>query len=310
MEYICTRDFSLQNTCVTIGKFDGVHLGHRLLLEKLSGEKKRTGGKIVVFTFDFHPGIFFGSHAKLIYTAEEKKALLSECGVDALVAYPFTKETSTMEAEDFIAEILAGQLGAKFVAVGEDNRFGHNRRGDAKMLEHFQKEFGYGLAVCERVGYAGEAISSTRIREQILLGRMEEAAHMLGSCYFVAGNILHGKKLGGTLGFPTINLIPPKEKLLPPNGVYMTRTCLPAGTFLGVTNVGVRPTVGRQEEVWVETCLLDYSGDCYGELAKTEFLHFERPERKFEEIGMLRDQIARDQKRCQAYFKEMGNMLF
>ncbi len=309
MEYICAKDFSLQNTCVTIGKFDGVHLGHRLLLKKLSGEKEKSGGKSVVFTFDFHPGMFFGNNAKLIYTEEEKKTLLAACGVDVLVAYPFTKETSAMEAEDFIADILAGQLGAKFIAVGEDNRFGHNRRGDAQMLKRFREKFGYGLAVCERVEYAGEAISSTRIRGQIMAGEMEEAARMLGSCYFVAGNILHGKKLGGRLGFPTINLIPPKEKLLPPNGVYMTRTYLPEGVFSGVTNVGVRPTVGQQKEPWVETYLLGYGGDCYGKPAKTEFLHFERPERKFADIGMLRDQIAKDKERCRAYFEEEGNML-
>lgn len=310
MEYICTKDFSLQNTCVTIGKFDGVHLGHRLLLKKLAGEKEKTGGKIVIFTFDFHPGIFFGSNARLIYTEEEKKALLSECGVDVLVAYPFTQETSAMEAEDFIAGILAGQLGAKFIAVGEDNHFGHNRRGNAGMLKRFQEEFGYGLAVCGRVKHAGEAISSTRIREQIMAGEMEEAAHMLGSCYFVAGNVAHGKKLGAVLGFPTINLVPPKEKLLPPNGVYMTRTHLPDGVFCGVTNVGVRPSVGNQEEVWVETCLLGYGGDCYGKPAKIEFLHFERPERKFEDIQMLRGQIAKDKEQCLEYFKGRGNILF
>lgn len=303
MDYICAKDFSLKNTCVTIGKFDGVHLGHRLLLERLAGEKQETGGRSVVFTFDFHPGMFFGSSRKLIYTEEEKKEILSGCGVDVLVAYPFTEATSAVEAEDFIADILVGQLGASFIAVGEDNRFGHNRRGDARMLARFGKAFGYGLSVCERVKYAGEAISSTRIREQITAGGMEEAARMLGSYYHVAGEVVHGRGMGGTLGFPTINLIPPPDKLLPPNGVYMTRTILPEGVFFGVTNVGVRPTVGVQEETWVETCLLDYRGDCYGKHVKTEFLHLERKEMRFLDVSLLREQVLRDLDSCRAYFR-------
>lgn len=302
MEYIRAKDFSLQNTCVTIGKFDGVHLGHRLLLEKLAEKKRETGGRSVVFTFDFHPGMFFGGSFKLIDTEEEKKEILAGCGVDVLVAYPFTGQTSAMEAEDFIAKILAGQLGAKFIAVGEDNRFGHNRRGDARMLARLKEDFGYDLAVCERVQYQGEAISSTRIREQVEAGNMEEAAAMLGANYHVAGVVEHGRGVGRTLGFPTVNLVPPGEKLLPPNGVYMTKTTLPDGVFCGVTNVGVRPTFGAGEQTWVETFLLDYGGECYGKPARTEFLHFEREERKFANGGELRRQIEKDKEKCRAYF--------
>lgn len=305
MEYIRSKDFSLQNTCVTLGKFDGVHRGHRLLLRRLAEEKKKNGRTSVVFTFDFHPGMFFGDSAKLIYTEEEKKEVLAECGVDVLVAYPFTKETSATEAEDFIADILAGQLGAKYIAVGTDNRFGHNRRGDVRMLAQYAEKFGYAFTACEKVQYAGEEVSSTRIRAQLAAGNMEEAAEMLGDFYHVAGIVEHGRQLGRTLGFPTINLIPPAEKLLPPKGVYMTRTTLPDGVFYGITNIGVRPTVGEQERTWVETCLFDYEGDCYGKFAKTEFLHFERAERKFADVGELRQQIARDKEKGRAYFESL-----
>ncbi|MDE7326752.1 MAG: bifunctional riboflavin kinase/FAD synthetase [Lachnospiraceae bacterium] len=302
MDSIRTEDFSLQNTCVTIGKFDGVHLGHRLLLEKINRKKQETGGKSVVFTFDFHPGMFFGGNGKLIYTEQEKEAILSACGVDVLVAYPFTEKTSEMEAEDFIREILCRQLGASFLAVGEDNRFGHNRRGDAAMLARYGKKLGYGLCVCKKVEFKGESISSTRIRQSILSGDMEAAAGMLGACYHVAGVVKHGKSLGKTLGFPTLNLVPPPEKLLPPNGVYMTKPTLPEGVFNGVTNVGVRPSVGIQSEPWVETSLLGYTANCYGKTAKTEFLHFCRPEQKFGSIEKLCAQIAQDLKECRAYF--------
>lgn len=306
MDYICAEDFSLQHTCVTIGKFDGVHLGHRLLLEKLSNQKQKTGQKSVVFTFDFHPGLFFGSSEALLYTVQEKRALLESCGVDVLIAYPFTKKTSAMEAEDFIRDLLVGKLGASFIVVGEDNHFGHNRRGDVAMLAHYQKSLGYKLCACKKVQYAGEAISSTRIRQTILQGNMEEAGRMLGSAYHMTGVVKHGKSLGRTLGFPTINLEAPKEKLLPPNGVYMTRTRLQEGMFYGVTNVGVRPSVGTEETLWVETCLLDYQGDCYGETVTVEFLHFVRQEEKFGSLDELRFQISRDKEACRQYFNQIG----
>lgn len=306
MDYICAEDFLLQHTCVTIGKFDGVHLGHRLLLEKLSRQKQKTGQKSVVFTFDFHPGLFFGSSEALLYTAQEKKALLESCGVDVLIAYPFTKKTSAMEAEDFISDLLVRKLGASFIAVGEDNHFGHHRRGDVAMLAHFQKSLGYELCVCKKVQYAGEAISSTRIRQTILQGDMDKANKMLGGAFHVSGIVQHGRSLGRTLGFPTINLKVPKEKLLPPNGVYITRTRLREGTFCSVTNVGVRPSVGTEETLWVETCLLDYQGDCYGETAIVEFLHFVRPEKKFGSLDELRLQIAQDKEACRQYFYEIS----
>ena len=256
----------------------------------------------MVFTFDFHPGMFFGGNEKLIYTDQEKEAILKACGVDVLIAYPFTEKTSAMEAEDFIREILVGRLGASFIAVGEDNRFGHKRRGDAGMLLRYSEDFGYGLCACRKVQYGGEAVSSTRIRRTILLGDMEEAGRMLGACFHVVGEVGHGKSLGKTLGFPTLNLVPPAKKLLPPNGVYMTRTTLPAGVFDGITNVGVRPSVGAQENPWVETFLLGYDGECYGEIAKVEFLHFCRPEQNFGSVEMLRQQIARDLDGCYSYF--------
>lgn len=302
MDYICAEDFSLQHTCVTIGKFDGVHLGHRLLLEKLSSQKQKTGQKSVVFTFDFHPGLFFGRSEALLYTVQEKRALLESCGVDVLIAYPFTKKTSAMEAEDFISDLLVGKLGASFIVVGEDNHFGHNRRGDVEMLAQYQKSLGYELCVCKKVQYAGEAVSSTRIRQTILQGNMEDAGRMLGGAYHITGVVEHGKSLGRTLGFPTINLRVPKEKLLPPNGVYMTRTRLNEGIFCGVTNVGVRPSVGTEEIPWVETYLLDYRGDCYGQTATVEFLHFVRREEKFGSLDELRIQIAKDEEACRQYF--------
>lgn len=303
MEYINTEEFCLKHTCVTLGKFDGIHLGHRLLLQQLAEEKKRSGAKSVVFTFDFHPGMFFSRNGgQLIYTPEEKMEILKEAGADILIAYPFTRETSGMEAEDFIEQVLVKKLGAEMIAVGKDNRFGHNRRGNAAMLQAFSKRCGFRAVVCDKLRDGEDIISSTLIRKELGVGNIERANRLLGAPYHISGRIEHGRQLGRKLGFPTINLIPPEDKLLPPRGVYASRTLLPSGIYYGVTNVGVRPTVGTQRNAWVETCLLDYQGECYGEPARTEFCHFMRPEQQFADIDALRQQIARDKKNCAGYF--------
>lgn len=303
MEYINSTDFKLQHTCVTLGKFDGIHRGHRLLLSQLEEKKREYGGKSVVFTFDFHPGMLFSNNnIPLIYTEQEKREMLREAGVDVLIAYPFTKETSGMEAEDFIRSILVEKLGVKALAVGADNRFGHNRRGNAEMLKSFGKEYGFLVTACDKVREGGEIISSSRIRRELLDGHIETANLLLGMPYHVTGMVTHGKQLGRKLGFPTINLIPEEGKLLPPRGVYATRTLLPEGYYEGITNVGIRPTVGEQNRAWVETSLFGYNGDCYGSNVKIEFYHYMRPELRFPDVTALQQQLQKDKELGKAFF--------
>ena len=283
MEYIHSSDFSLKSTCVTLGKFDGLHVGHQKLMQELAKGKKEGGRKSVVFTFDFHPSMFLAKEAyKLIYTEKEKQQMLAAAGIDVFISYPFTRETSSMEAEDFIRQVLVKQLDAKLIVVGEDNRFGHNRRGDAQMLLRFGREYGFHVTVCEKVRFDNDVVSSTKIREELLRGNMERAGAMLGEPYYVSGVVEHGRALGRTIGFPTINLVTSEE------------------TYTGMTNVGVRPTVGQQKKAWVETYLFDYSGDCYGEQAITKLLHFVRPEKQFKSVDELREQLACDTLVCQS----------
>ncbi len=301
MEYIHSSDFSLKSTCVTLGKFDGLHVGHQKLMQELAKGKKEGGRKSVVFTFDFHPSMFLAKEAyKLIYTEKEKQQMLAAAGIDVFISYPFTRETSSMEAEDFIRQVLVKQLDAKLIVVGEDNRFGHNRRGDAQMLLRFGREYGFHVTVCEKVRFDNDVVSSTKIREELLRGNMERAGAMLGEPYYVSGVVEHGRALGRTIGFPTINLVTSEEKLLPPYGVYVSQTILRKKTYTGMTNVGVRPTVGQQKKAWVETYLFDYSGDCYGEQAITKLLHFVRPEKQFKSVDELREQLACDTLVCQS----------
>lgn len=256
MEYINTEDFCLKHTCVTLGKFDGVHLGHRLLLQQLTKERESSGRRCVVFTFDFSSGISFsGSGGSMIYTAEEKRKILEDIGIDVLVAYPFTKTVKEIEAEDFIRQILVRKLGAGMIAVGSDNRFGHNRRGDVAMLKAFAKQYDFHVIVCDKVRDKGGIISSTRIRGEIEAGHIQEANALLGRPYHMLSRIEYILPVQEKPGEeqPRFRLFPPKGKLLPPEGAYKTRTVLPCGAFYGVTNINCIKTRETDREWIIET---------------------------------------------------------
>ncbi len=302
MEYINTKEFELYQSCVTLGKFDGIHLGHRKLLAELM-QRQQAGEKLVVFTFDFHPGMLLaGKEQKVLYTLAEKQVILEKAGVDVLVAYPFSKETAAIPAEDFIERILCGQLGMRWIAVGTDNRFGHNRRGDAGMLKEYAGQFGYGVSVVDKVQLDRAVVSSTRIREELSGGRIEAANRLLGEPYHIRGIVQHGRRIGHTIDFPTLNLIPPEEKLLPPNGVYATKTQIGSEIYYGMTNIGVRPTVGEQVQPWVETHLFDFDRECYGEEICTSFYHYTRTEQRFHGVEELKAQLQKDKSEVRAYF--------
>lgn len=304
MDYINYTEFQLKNSAVSLGKFDGLHRGHRKLFDCILEEQKN-GRNSVVFSFLFPPGnLLNDKEVSLIYTEEEKKELLHHMGMDVLVSYPFSKESLSMEPEDFIREILAEKLDAKLIAVGSDFRFGHNRRGDVALLEEKAEEYGYYLQVFDKVALEGGIVSSTRIRKEIARGEMESAARLLGAPYSILGKVIHGRRLGRTIGMPTINMALPKEKLLPPNGVYASLTEIDGAFYPGVSNVGFKPTVGAEKEKLVETYIFDYSGDLYGRTLKVSLCAFERPEEKFPSIEELKTQMEQDICFGRNYFKE------
>lgn len=199
-----------------------------------------------------------------------------------------------MEPEQFIKEILVKQLDAKAVVVGSDFHFGHNRCGDIALLERMSEEYGYKLIVFEKVKLGGSCVSSSRIRKELRNGNMELVQQMLGQPYFVTGTVTHGRKLGRTLGMPTANIVPSDEKLLPPYGVYVSKTKVDGKEFIGITNIGVKPTVGAEEKRLVETFLFDYHGNLYGKELKVDLYCFERPEKKFVSIEELKQQMEND----------------
>lgn len=296
MKYIRnTLEFQIKEpTVVTFGKFDGLHMGHELLMDTLKQKKEEKGYSSVVFTFDIPPKPNASNEEKRVLTTNiEKHRLFEQVGVDYLIECPFTKEVMTMEPVAFI-EWMVRSLNMKCVVTGNDFCFGHNRKGDYHLIEECAKEYGYEAIVKEKIRQDGRDISSTYIREEIRKGNMEKARELLGYDFFVTGEVVHGNHIGHSLGFPTVNLILPEEKLLPPNGVYQTRVCLEQKVYHGVTNVGYKPTVEGTHPLGIETFILDFEGDLYGKEITISFLTYLRPEQKFDSLEALKLQLCHD----------------
>ena len=296
MQYIHnTFDFKIEeDTVITLGKFDGLHRGHELLMENLLNWREKYHYKAVVFTFDIPPRQQVnGVGTRVLTTNEEKRALFERSGVDYLIECPFTPEVMCMEPKAFIAWMV-NALHARCFVIGNVFRFGHNRAGDYEVLRQYAAEFGYEVVVLDKIQEDGRDISSTYIREEIGQGHIEKANNLLGYEFFAKSMIIHGKQLGRKIGIPTINMEFPPEKLLPPNGVYVTRVLMDGVWHKGVTNVGCKPTVSDSHLIGVETHILDFSGNVYGKEAEVCFLHYIRPEQKFASIEDLQAQMERD----------------
>ena len=296
MQYIHnTFDFKIEeDTVITLGKFDGLHRGHELLMENLLNWREKYRYKAVVFTFDIPPRQQVnGVDTRVLTTNEEKRAIFERSGVDYLIECPFTPEVMCMEPKAFI-EWMVNALHARCFVIGNDFRFGHNRAGDYEVLRQYAVEFGYEVVVLDKIQEDGRDISSTYIREEIGQGHIEKANNLLGYEFFARSMIIHGKQLGRKIGIPTINMEFPPEKLLPPNGVYVTRVLMDGVWHKGVTNVGCKPTVSDSHLIGVETHILDFSGNVYGKEAEVCFLHYIRPEQKFASIEDLQAQMERD----------------
>lgn len=303
MKYIRnTTDFYIEeNTVLSLGKFDGIHRGHELLIEHLAA-KKEEGLASAIFTFDIPPRKNVEKlEAKVLTTNEEKIHIFEHVGIDYVVECPFTKEIMCMEAEAFIEKIVQ-QLRVKCMVVGEDFHFGHNRRGNYQMLREYADQYGYEVIVVKKMKEDARDISSTFVREEITKGNIEKANHLLGYRYFVTGVVEHGNQIGRTIGIPTINQIPPEEKLLPPNGVYITEVYIDERKYRGITNVGYKPTIEGKNPIGVETHLLDFKEDVYEKIATVEFVKRVREERKFASIEELKEQMQNDIAFGRAYF--------
>lgn len=303
-----STDFYIEEaTVVSLGKFDGIHRGHELLMECVAQQKKQ-GLKTVVFTFDIPPKKqVLGEEGKVLTTNMEKVQLFGKLGIDYLIECPFTPEIMHMEPEDFI-EMLVKKLHMKCLVAGKDFRFGYQRRGDFELLLEKAKTYGYTALIVDKMKEDGRDISSTFIREEITAGNIEKANRLLGYPYFIQSEVVHGRNLGSKSLYPTINQIPQPEKILPPFGVYVTRVYVEERVYGGITNVGVKPTIEGKNPVGVETHLFDFHGNIYEKTVKVEFLKPVRRERKFSSVEELKEQIKMDIETGKKYYKNITDL--
>ena len=289
-----TLDFSIpEMSAITLGKFDGIHKGHQKLMKMILAQKEQ-GLKSVVFTFGQMPGTFFYGKGRTILTSKERQLHLERMGIDYMIECPFVPEVIQMEPEKFIEDVLVNQLHVKYIAVGPDFRFGHNRKGSVGVLKKMASVYGYEVEVFDKECLEDKVISSTYVRHMLEIGEMEPVQRLLGYPYYVSGTVVHGHAIGRKLGIPTINLIPDDDKMLPPNGVYLTKTVWEENQIFGITNVGCKPTISGEEAKGIETHLYDFDGDLYDKELTVEFYAYHRPERRFESLEDLKSQLARD----------------
>ena len=304
-----TCGFSSDTPCViTLGKFDGLHRGHKKLLERvvdIAGERKLTS---VMFTFEVSPyTLTKDNRHRVLLTNAERCQMLEQTDLDWLIECPFDEHMMHMPAEEFVREILVKRLKAACLVIGPDFRFGHKRVGDASLLERMGREYGFSVEVLSKEMYGDRAIASTVVRESILRGEMEKAADVLGYPFFFYGKIIHGRQIGRTLGLPTTNLRADENKVLPPFGVYATRSSIGDMEFGGVTNIGVKPTV-QEKFVGIETHLFSCNLNLYGDMQKVELMHFQRAERKFGSLEELKRQILADGKDARSVLERLKAM--
>ncbi|MEY8338928.1 bifunctional riboflavin kinase/FAD synthetase [Lachnospiraceae bacterium 62-35] len=304
MEYIQNDKFRISvPAVVTIGKFDGRHRGHQKLLTAMLDWKQSCGFAVAVFTFSKTPGnVVDGKDQTVITTNEERRHIMEQAGVDYLVEYPFNEMVSHMSPEEFVEKILVEQMNARAIVVGTDCGFGYQRAGNAALLQTLSSRLGYELTVVEKAQEDHRDISSTYVREELDKGNMEKANELLGAPYSIHGRVIHGNHIGSSiLGFPTANIQPQPEKHLPRFGVYVSRVLTEDKEYRGITNIGRKPTIEGKNPVGVETYLVDFEGNLYGQTIEVQLYHFLRPEKRFDSLDELRAQIQRDKKNGRDY---------
>lgn len=289
---------SLISPFVTVGVFDGVHLGHRALLDRLALKAANAGRESVVITFDPHPELVLPGpkdDLKFLSTPEEKMELLLRSGIDHIVVMPFTGELAAMDTGRFISEILAGRIGAGFLLVGHDSHFGTGRDCGFDSISRHAGLHGIGTEQIEGLRGPEGIVSSTAIRGALLSGRLETANSCLGYFYSLSGDVIPGNKLGQVLGFPTANLKPPANKLVPADGVYAVEVYIGREKYMGMLSIGMNPTVNSDRKIrTVEVHIFDFSGDLYGKTLKVVFRFRLRDEKKFESMEQLAARMKLD----------------
>jgi len=284
-------------SCVTLGTFDGVHLGHQALIQTLIRNAKQRSGRSVLLTFEPHPQTVLRGQPTLRLTTEaEKIAALEESNPDVLFIIPFTMELAGLPPEDFIRQYMIDQIGLGCLFTGFNHAFGKDKQGTKAFLEQLSKTHGFHLQIVDPVYVDEMLVSSSQIRALIQDGNVKEAAKLLGKCYALSGTVVQGKQVGEKLGFPTANLeVDHPEKVLPTDGVYAVYVKMKETTYSGTCNIGFSPTI-KGEKREIEIFLHDYAGDLYSETLKIQFVERLRNEMKFNTVDELVEQMEQDRR--------------
>ncbi|WP_295767371.1 bifunctional riboflavin kinase/FAD synthetase [uncultured Mucilaginibacter sp.] len=291
-------DFTpLPNAVVTIGTFDGVHQGHRQIIARLKELARQTGGETVILTFFPHPRMIIhpeDQSLKLISTIDERAALLEELGVDHLIITPFSRDFSNQTAEAYIHDVLVKKIGTRTIIIGYDHRFGKDRRGGLQDLQAAGPEYGFDVIEIPEQDINHVAISSTRIREALLRGDIEQANTFLGYSFYLTGKVIRGNQIGRQLGYPTANLLVEEGyKLIPADGIFSATVKIGAEIFKGMAYIGHRPTINGMTRN-IEVNLFDFDRDIYNQTVQMNFHHFIRHDVKFSSLEGLKEQLAED----------------
>lgn len=291
--------FKAQKPVVTIGTFDGVHLGHRKVIVRLQEIAKQHNGETVIFTFHTHPRLVTSpneTNLRLLTTLNEKISLFEKYGIDHLIVYPFNKAFSELTYSEFVEKILVEKIGTHCLVVGYDHKFGKNREGDFEYLKNCAGIFNFEIERLDALLVEEDSVSSTKIRDALQNGDIEKANHYLGYQFTLHGTVVNGKQLGRKLGFPTANIeASDKHKIIPGYGVYAVKVELNNNEYNGMLNIGTRPTFNNNaDNRSIEVNIFDFGDNIYGKEITLKFVDKIRDEQKFENIGMLVNQLAKD----------------
>jgi len=299
LETIRFENFSV----VTIGNFDGLHIGHKKIIDKVVELSKKYNFEPVLFTFNNHPLKYFGTDIELIMPEEKKIDAIFKAGIRHIISVDFTENIANMNPELFVREILVKKLNAKYVVVGYDYRFGRKRKGDFELLKMLSLKYGFSAIKIDKVEIENITVSSSNIRKLIKEGDIPLANKMLGREFEIEGLVKGGDNLGRLIGYPTAN-IEYGNFIVPKYGVYITKTVIDGIEYPSVTNVGVRPTIKEKDELRVETYILDFDKDIYNKIVSIKFLLYLRGEQKFDTFEDLKRKIDEDVKIAREYFNK------
>lgn len=311
--YRSLDEFLVNKPIVTIGTFDGVHLGHQKVIDNLKSIATEIGGETVLFTFYPHPRLVVNPNddsLRLLTSLNEKIKKLEAVGVHHLVVFPFTQSFARLSYEEFVRSVLVEQMHVHTLVVGHDHRFGHNREGGYERIKTLADSLNFSVLRIEALSVENTDVSSTKIRDSLLNGAIAEANHFLGSPYTLSGTVTAGKQLGRTIGYPTANVVvDDSHKLVPATGVYAARVIVMGACYNAMLNIGFRPTISQQADSrTIEVHLFDFSGDLYQQTIEVQMFERIRNEQKFESVELLQQQLQLDDQTVRDYFEKQASI--